>query len=533
MTALPRRLSPYTLCFILILLVALALRVVMLDSLPPALFRDEAEKALNGYMLAFTARDLDGRFLPLFIKVFGVTTSAVYQYACVPFMWLMGLSEWSARMPAVLAATLTLLFNYLFMARAVNKQTALIASLFLALSPWHIIFSRWGQQGIFLPMFASLALWSGANWAQTKRTPWLVLSAVAAGLMIYTYDVARLFVPLMLLCSFFIFLPTIRKNKKPVAIAVICGTLVVLPIAWLLLFNTGAAQARFSNVSIFSRNNTLTGILSDFLRNYWNHWSFDFLLLYGDAELRHGAGVGVLNPVEWIALLTGIVYFCLFFKRKNQFWFACLLLWPVAASLTREGVPHALRSIVALPVLQDVAAIGIYWVIRSVPARLRRLAVLLFIVVLLPGFIRFARSYYSPDYRSRSASAWQYGIKQSIQVLTPPVECALLHNGPQPQIIYYHFQGAEYLVPFYAQTMLSPELADAFIHSFVTPPWNTPPEQLADPYAQTPVFLVQPLDLIRCNAVKDYFYPIYAPFSEERAANICASVRGNQAPIHE
>ena len=47
----------------------------------------------------------------------GVTTSAIYQYLAVPFVALAGLNEWSARLPAAIAALGTSFLNWMLMRR--------------------------------------------------------------------------------------------------------------------------------------------------------------------------------------------------------------------------------------------------------------------------------------------------------------------------------------------------------------------------------------------------------------------------------
>ncbi len=112
-TAAGWRMPRHLVLLILILIGAAVLRMVRLDTLPPALFRDEAEKAYNAYSLLTTMRDANGQFLPIFIKVFGVTTSAVYQYATIPFIAVCGLSEWGARLPAAAVGVITVLLTCL------------------------------------------------------------------------------------------------------------------------------------------------------------------------------------------------------------------------------------------------------------------------------------------------------------------------------------------------------------------------------------------------------------------------------------
>jgi 4-amino-4-deoxy-L-arabinose transferase-like glycosyltransferase len=96
----------------LILVVAGALRIPFLGSLPPGLFRDEVEKATTARELWHSARqgsiDQAGNFtvsrpVPFFVDAGGVKTSAIYQYLTAPVVGLFGMNPWSIRLAAALA----------------------------------------------------------------------------------------------------------------------------------------------------------------------------------------------------------------------------------------------------------------------------------------------------------------------------------------------------------------------------------------------------------------------------------------------
>src|SRR5690606_35768316 len=136
-----------------------------------------------------------------------------------------------------------------------------------------------------------------------------------------------------------------------------------------------------------------------FVLNFLSHFSPDFLLLSGDKELRHSAGVGMLNAAEVLAAIAGVV----FAVRGRCRWAWLLICWvvlsPVAASLTRVGVPHALRCQLTLPAWQLLAAYGL---MRGAAActdakKFWQIATL----VTLCGFLPFVFSYFG-DYKYRS-----------------------------------------------------------------------------------------------------------------------------------
>lgn len=435
---------------ILLVLLGAVVRTAWLDLVPPGIFRDEAEKAYNAYRLALTAHDANGHLLPLFIQVFGVTTSALYQYAAVPFMWLLGLNEWSARLPAATAGLATILLLFFLLKRERDIFTATFAALLLALSPWHIVFSRWAQQGIFLPLLLTSMMFCWRAWLDAQRSSHkshfaLPGAAALAALAMYTYDIARLFVPLLALGMCVVYRWELWSSKKQLLLSLAVFLVVLSPTVYLMTTQNAAAQARFRYVSILQPGASPFAIIKTFISNYAAHWSPEFLFLTGDRELRHGAGTGVLTWAEGLGLLIGIPILLVRRTKEDLVWVLWLLLFPVSASLTREGIPHALRAIVALPAMQAVAGIG--WaalVNRLVPPR-QPLARAVFVVAAVAAFLPFAYRYYLPRYRAESAFSWQFGLKDALAILNQQ------HFARHP--VYFHnIVGAQYLVPFYLKT---------------------------------------------------------------------------------
>lgn len=450
---------------------AAAIRLVRLGSLPSALFRDEAEKGYNAFCLLKTGRDVSGHLLPLFINVFGVTTSAIYQYAAIPFVWLLGLNEWAVRLPAALAALATIAVNAEFLRRERGAAAALWASLFLALSPWHIMFSRWAQQGIFLPFFlaAAMLFWRGFL---DRKPHALVLCAMSLGLAIYSYDVARLFVPLMVVWIALLYWRELLAWRRETILAAFVLLVAALPLLILQATHPGAAQARFNAISIFGNTHSPIEVLKRFSTNYASHFSPAFLLWRGDPELRHSPGVGELNIIEAVALVFGIAQLLRKRRREDLIWLGWLLLFPVAASLTRVGVPHALRCIVALPAIQNVASIGLVSIHELKPVRRsNRVLQEATALAILLGFAPFAFVYFG-SYARRSAISWQYGVKQALELLHPRL-------AQLDTVEFYNITGAEYLVPFYENIAPKDWQSEAWRKSkYHFPPFNYPPDLL-------------------------------------------------------
>lgn len=347
-------------------------RIHNLNTNPPGIFRDEAEKALNGWALARTgeafefAPGLDGqpsvrwRKNPLFIDVYGVETSAIYQ-------WSLSLiahqdhppTPRRMRLPAAVAGTLSVIALFLLARTLGGAPVALMAAFFMAISPWSILFSRWALQGSFIPLMIAAGI-GGLILAKRRHSAWLLLSAVGFALAFYTYSGARPFVLAFVVVASALHwrMALDRSSRLWVVGAIILFIFMITP-TLLAMFAPGGT-ARFQRISVFSADRSFVESLTVMVRNYLLHYSPSFLFLHGDPQPRHSVtSFGVLYHIEFLFALIGLI--ALFLKRLPERWLllAWLILFPVGAMLTdpRE-MPHALRSIVALPLPQLLAGYG-------------------------------------------------------------------------------------------------------------------------------------------------------------------------------
>ncbi|GAB4324248.1 MAG: hypothetical protein Kow0059_19800 [Candidatus Sumerlaeia bacterium] len=406
----------------LILLAAAVLRFAALDTSPPSLFRDEVEKGYNAFALlhggvaisvvpAGPYYSLERRTLPLFLNVYNSHTSMIYQYAAAPFVAVLGLNAWGTRVPAAAAGVLTVLFTFLLGRELAGRCAGLYAAAFLAVSPWHVMFSRWAQQGIMVPLFLTLGLWGFFRFVNGVAPPgsrlsdglgdgerrgtgedasprcasplqpagapgradrsggagavfpgaWLPLSAGAFALAFYAYDAGRVFVILFLPLLLVLFWRPLRAGWKWTLGAAAVFVLLSAPTVAFLF--TPESRARYEAVSAGASAFT-------FVRNWLAHFSPSFLFLHGDANLRHSyPGFGQLHVFEAVLWLAAVPVLRRLPRRLGLVLLGWLSLAPVPAALTTEGVPHALRSIAMLPLPALISGLGACGVHRLVQRR--------------------------------------------------------------------------------------------------------------------------------------------------------------------
>lgn len=358
---------------VLLTLLAGLMRFAGLNDRPAGLFRDEAEKGYNAWALATTSGVLDlhrpgsrnpleWNHLPFMIDVTGTRTSAIYHYASVPFIWMGGLTPGTTRAAAAAAGTLTVLLAALLIYFAWGAGYGLVTAAVFALCPWHLIFSRWALQGIFVPLFIVVTLWGMHGFERGKR--WgLPLAGAALGMLFYAYSGAQPFVAAWGLCLVAIYGKRLahyvrRERGGPwLALAFLIFLVPLIPTVMARLAPGGSE--RMGRIAIWSDPSLgAFGIVARFVINYLQHLNPVYLFFTGDGLPRHNVPfTGQLSLTDVLFLPLGLVL-C---RRKPLAGalYAALLCGPIPAALTNDGIPHALRSFAMMPACAIFIAGGV------------------------------------------------------------------------------------------------------------------------------------------------------------------------------
>lgn len=457
----------FTLLFGIILLAAL-IRLWQLGAVPPSPDWDEAALGYNAYSIMLTGKDEYGQFLPIVLRSFDDYKPALYTYLIIPFIKIFGLSIASVRLPSVIFGIVAVLTTYFLVKELLRgkyaQHIALLSALMLAISPWHIQFSRIAfeaQVGLSLNILATLLFLKGL-----KKPPLLFLSAFFAGLSVYMYQSEKVYLPILFFVLFIIYRKDILSiSKKWLISSILVGLLIVFPMFYSLLTNQNALL-RAKGVSVFSdqtqflkRNaqkyaysqekKDYLGMLLDnrrveypkaIISGYIAHFDLNWLFITGDIERHHAPFMGLLYLFEFPFIFIGIykIIFGEFPKKGKLTIFAIFLVAPIPASIT-SGVPHAVRTINFLPVFQIFSALGLFTVFmqsRNWKIYLKGLLYTLFIGVFILNFSYFLNQYFVQQnyYFSKS---WQYGYKQAIDFVKPIIKdydsVVVSNQGPLDQ----------------------------------------------------------------------------------------------------
>ena len=388
--------------FVLILSLFLVTRLYKINEIPPTVYWDEASIGYNAYAISTHLIDEWGDKLPLHFRAFGEFKLPVYIYTTSFFVKLFGLSTTTIRLPAVLYSLGILFFTYLLIRKVIGKDwIGIISSLLLCISPWFFVFSRTGYEataGLFFFLLGTYLL------LQVARNKFYFLFATLSFILsFYSYNSFRIIIPIWFVVLLGFMAADFKKAKRywvVLAISLFIFVISLIPVWKLIRYDAGSS--RLAVVSLERK--------SDFFKNYFSHFSPEFLFFKGDGNSRSQIpGHGQLYLIEAPFVFLGV--WVILKSKKNLAWLPLLMLLiaPIPAALTRES-PHALRSILMAPSFSFVSAIGIGFALDKF--RRHKSLIIFSIIMVFSLSFRIYMSDFISNYSKVSSKDWQYGYRE-------------------------------------------------------------------------------------------------------------------------
>ncbi|MDE2001133.1 MAG: glycosyltransferase family 39 protein [Patescibacteria group bacterium] len=325
---------------------------------PPGLYPDEAMNG-NNAVEAWANHDWkvfypenfgrEGLFINIqsfFVAEFGNTPGAL-------------------RLPSALFGILTVLGMY-FLARALyrHESFALFASFLLAVSFWHVLFSRIGFRAIAAPFFLVWGVYFLISATRNRR--WLISALVGGvlfGLGFYTYIAYRITPLLLAAILYFLWRKTPAAGRRQLmrvcAVYLIAAFVVALPIGLYFLGHPADFFGRTTGISIFHSPTPLQDLALNTVK------TVGMFNIAGDFNWRQNfAGRPELFLPVGLFFLWGLYLAIQNVKKQKTAALgdATVLSWLVFATLpvviSDEGIPHALRALLMVPPVFLLAARG-------------------------------------------------------------------------------------------------------------------------------------------------------------------------------
>jgi|GEM_PF-1815290 len=250
---------------VLTLLAALA-RFMVIESIPPGYWYDEAHKSIIALEI------VRGLRAPIYVTDIQGLESGYFWLLAGVFK-IFGASYFATRYLSAFIGTLTVPLTFWSIKKVYNDdRLALLSAGVLSFLLWHVHWSRTGLETILVPFFSILLLGLMA-WAWQKQTWWaFALAGAALGLSQYTNPGARV-LPLQALITFLILgMPSLRvfekqsQNATEIAsrrtlamtawyglIFLFAASIVYAPLGWFFLNNPEWFAKRIEAVSVGAR----------------------------------------------------------------------------------------------------------------------------------------------------------------------------------------------------------------------------------------------------------------------------------------
>lgn len=410
----------------LIFILASVLRLWNLTSYPAGLNADEAALGYNAYSLLTTGRDEHGHAWPINLESFGDFKPAGYAYILIPFIKVMGLAELAVRLPSALFGILGVLGIYLLTKELIDERIAQIAAFLLAISPWHLHFSRGGWEVNVATTLLVIGYWLLVKWTKNQKLIYLLLATCHLVLSMYIYQSTRIIAPLLglvfFVLNFKIFIANIKQSL------IVCGFAVLLLMPLAISILSSDASSRFSGVGWLADEGPKNRAIelrgqdnNKFLhnkpvlyairlaQNYFDHWDGNFLFVNGDAIERNKVPETGLFYLTDVILFGLGIYFLLksyiIYPKSNFIW-VWFFIAPIAAALTFQ-TPHALRAHNMIIPMTIIMAVGLSKLLN------KKAFLVIFMIVYSWQFARYLHEYYV-HYAYQYPIAWEYGFKELV-----------------------------------------------------------------------------------------------------------------------
>ena len=215
------------------------MHIYMLDRLPRGFNIDEIGSAYDAYALGHYGVDRWGKSWPLYMINYRDGQNILYTYLLVPVLRLFGNSIWAVRSVIVASAFIMAAFGAATF-QLIHKGSKMAYAVFFlvyAIMPVFILTLRFGLESHLMMSVASVLLYISVRALQDDR-PLIFLSlGIVSGLLLYTYALSYIVVPVFLVLTLVYFMIKRRGTAKNFLIALISFLLLAWPLAVVQIIN--------------------------------------------------------------------------------------------------------------------------------------------------------------------------------------------------------------------------------------------------------------------------------------------------------
>jgi hypothetical protein len=331
-------------------------RFIGLEKSPPGFYNDEAYISTIATCINQTSHDADDVHMPLFsYSGGGGWTSPTHVYPVSIWISIFGHSISALRSYSALIMSLALIGLFFTGRLFMDNRGAFYVALAGCLSPWMFQFARMAVDDP--ETFLLGMIWGMYFFLRSSKIRDGILAALFFSIAVYAYGAGRVVLPFL-----FFLLLFVRMHNKGITAAYlltffVTGAVLCSPVIYKTFH--GDIASRFGLVGLTSPffkaqldAEGRFGIIKAFFKNFFVHFSPNYLFLHGDSNLRHNSQFsGELSWLDDAALLAGVVLLTFSIRENkkisiNRFVILALGGFAVGilpAAITWESLPHSLR----------------------------------------------------------------------------------------------------------------------------------------------------------------------------------------------
>lgn len=398
-------------------------RLWRLPSLPYGLHIDEAGMAYDAWCLSKYGVDRYLKSWPVYLTNLGGGQSSLYAFLCAFLFKIFGYSVWLIRLPAVIFSFLNLVFG-MKLAREIYPErpyAPVAAGALLTVCPYFIMAARFGLDCNLMLGMSTVFLYLFVTAVKGGRVGRYMAAGVAGGVLLYTYALTYMILPLFLILALVYLFRVKRFSWKGwVAMAIPMG-LLAIPLILVQIVNffdleefrlacftiTKLRRYRASEVGFFGIRKFCVALFCIFFG--------DFL----EEPLQYNSAPGFANLylatllLCMVGALAALRRLWVSVRRRDPDFLALVLLWAIGIVFFESHIPVNVNRIngvftaVALLAVEGMEAllcmVGRLRPIRKSGSRGYRTGIAAGLILLYTiCFARFSIYYYGGRYTAEN-----------------------------------------------------------------------------------------------------------------------------------
>jgi len=420
---------------------------------PPGLIVDEAAFGYNAALLAKTAHDENGRFMPFFVLSLNRADwrQPVSQYYITAVFKIFGPSLLALRLSTVAVLLVSVYLIYIWLSKLLSVKAGIIGAFIFLTTPLVMIQTHMALDNIFpipFTVFWLICLW---YYSKTKSLKYLIWAGFSLGIAFYTYKAMRATVPVWCLLTIVYLFRGLhgqfgKKDLQNFFKRSLSFTLGVLPFFAVIPL----LEMKYPG-AVFNSHGFAWSSVYDFLYPYLSSFDISFLFIKGDDLIWHSTGIHGMLLLASLPLFVVGLYQAVQKRGMWTFFIAVMLATPLLFGLV-GSVHRASRLMAFIPAFVALTTLGVLTLTEIKNKNLGKtilIGIILLVSVNFYDFIRYywytypviARTYFLPSNTVGDAYLYLSKVAEKNN-LTPYIEHGVYdaegHTGNFLEAAYFN-----------------------------------------------------------------------------------------------